>query len=84
MKFREYREFAEAISEVLQNLKDDEWDSGRLKKKANKPLIYPWKMESRKSWKKCMYQSDQYSFLEKTLEHMSNQKTASVSRRDDE
>lgn len=30
MKFREYREFAEAISEVLQNLKDDEWDSGRL------------------------------------------------------
>lgn len=30
MKFREYREFAEAISEALQNFMDDEWDSGRL------------------------------------------------------
>lgn len=41
MKFREYREFAEAISKALENLKDDEWDSGDCEKKTNKPPIYP-------------------------------------------
>jgi len=64
MKFSEYRELAEAISEALRKLMDDEWDSGRLEKKSNKLPAYPYKSKSKKSWK-TIDQSDYFPFLEK-------------------
>lgn len=64
MKFKECREFAEAISEALKKLMDDEWDSGRWKKKSKKLPIYPSKEGKQKSWK-TVYHSDYFPFLEK-------------------
>lgn len=83
MKFREYRGFAEAISEALKKLIDDEWDSGRLEKNQTS---YPSTLKKRKAKKiwKTVYQSDYLPFLEKYWYILPNKKTASLSKRDDD
>lgn len=49
MKFRKYREFAEAISEALKKLMDDEWHSGRLGEKNQTSYLSILKKEKTKS-----------------------------------
>lgn len=83
MKFREYKEFAEAISEALQNFMDDEWDSGRLSKNQTSHLSTLEKGTVEKAGK--LHGSVRLLFISrKTLEYNSKQNTASISRRDDE
>lgn len=48
MKFRKYREFAEAISEALKKLMDDEWHSGRLRGKNQTSYLSILKKEKQK------------------------------------
>lgn len=83
MKFREYREFAEAISEALEKLMYEEWDSGRLGKNQTSNLSILKNRESNNSWK-TVYQSDYFTFLEKYWNILANKKTASLSKRDDD
>lgn len=53
MKFRDYGELSEAISEALQKLVDDEWDSGRLGKNQTSYLSILKKRKTKKLGKVC-------------------------------
>lgn len=54
MKFREYRGFAEAISEALKKLIDNEWDSGRLEKNQTSYPSTLEKKERKKDLENCI------------------------------
>ena len=57
MKFREYREFAEAISEPLKKLMDDEWDSRKLEKNQTSYLSILKKGKAKRAGKLSISQT---------------------------
>lgn len=73
MKFKECREFAEAISEALKKLMDDEWDSGRWKKKIKKVTYLSFKRGKAKKLENCV-SLRLLSISRKILENINKQK----------